>query len=141
MLKIRIINGANLNLLGAREPEIYGTETMEACLARLKRMDGVEISLVQSNVEGELVNQLQAAAREVDAIVLNAGGYAHTSVVIADCIRAIETPVVCVHLSNIFDREAYRQTDLVASACVGMICGFGTRVYDLAVEFFMQAKR
>ena len=137
MKKILILNGPNLNLLGRREPEIYGSDSFETFLQQLReRYAGeVEISYAQSNVEGELVNRLQEAGfGAFDGIVLNAGGYTHTSIALGDCIRAIETPVVEVHISNIHAREPFRHRSLLAAACRGTICGFGLDSYRLAVE-------
>lgn len=133
--KILVLNGPNLNLLGRREPGIYGTETMDECMRRLRERYGdVEFDYYQSNVEGELINRLHEAGFSYDGIVLNAGAYTHTSVAIYDAIQAIDTPVVEVHISNIFSREAFRHRSLITSACVGVISGFGLDSYRLAVE-------
>lgn len=140
MKKILILNGPNLNLLGRREPEIYGSGSFEAFLQQLREQyaDKVEISYAQSNVEGELVNHLQVAGfGAFDGIVLNAGAYTHTSIALGDCIRAIETPVIEVHISNIHAREPFRHRSLLAAACRGTICGFGLNSYRLAVESFL----
>ena len=140
MKKILILNGPNLNLLGRREPEIYGNGSFEAFLQQLREQyaDKVEISYAQSNVEGELVNHLQEAGfGTFDGIVLNAGAYTHTSIALGDCIRAIETPVIEVHISNIHAREPFRHHSLLAAACRGTICGFGLDSYRLAVEAFL----
>lgn len=140
MKKILILNGPNLNLLGRREPEIYGSGSFEAFLQQLREQyaDKVEISYAQSNVEGELVNHLQEAGFwAFDGIVLNAGAYTHTSIALGDCIRAIETPVIEVHISNIHAREPFRHRSLLAAACRGTICGFGLDSYRLAVEAFL----
>ncbi|MBP3213078.1 MAG: type II 3-dehydroquinate dehydratase [Prevotella sp.] len=137
MKKILIVNGPNLNLLGRREPDVYGSQSFDDFLSELRsRYAGqVELSYYQSNVEGELVNRLQEAGfGEVDGIVLNAGAYTHTSVALGDCIRAIEAPVVEVHISNVHAREAFRHRSLLAAACRGVICGFGLDSYRLAVE-------
>lgn len=137
MKKILILNGPNLNLLGRREPEIYGSGSFEAFLQQLRERyaDKVEISYAQSNVEGELVNRLQEAGfGAFDGIVFNAGAYTHTSVALGDCIRAIETPVIEVHISNIHAREPFRHRSLLAAACRGVICGFGLDSYRLAIE-------
>lgn len=135
-MKILILNGPNLNLLGRREPSVYGRETMDDCLARLRNnYPHVEIDYYQSNHEGDLVDRLQQAGfGEVDGIVLNAGAYTHTSVALADCIRAISVPVIEVHLSNIYAREDYRHHSYLSPVCRGLICGFGTEVYRLAIE-------
>lgn len=137
MKKILILNGPNLNLLGRREPEIYGSGSFETFLQQLRERyaDKVEISYAQSNVEGELVNRLQEAGfGAFDGIVFNAGAYTHTSVALGDCIRAIETPVIEVHISNIHAREPFRHRSLLAAACRGVICGFGLDSYRLAIE-------
>lgn len=140
MKKILILNGPNLNLLGRREPEIYGSGSFEAFLQQLRERyaDKVEISYAQNNVEGELVNHLQEVGfGAFDGIVLNAGAYTHTSIALGDCIRAIETPVIEVHISNIHAREPFRHRSLLAAACRGTICGFGLDSYRLAVEAFL----
>lgn len=134
-MRIIIINGPNLNLLGTREPDLYGQETMEDCLASLrKRFPQVEIEYFQSNHEGALVDRLQDAAASHDGIILNAAAYTHTSIALFDTIRAISTPVVEVHLSNVAAREDFRHPSMIAPACVGTIAGFGMDVYRLAVE-------
>lgn len=136
-MKIQIINGPNLNLLGVREPEIYGTQGFEVVMEQLRTLfPDVDFDFYQSNVEGELVNKLQEVGFSYDGIVLNAGAYTHTSVALHDCIMAISTPVVEVHISNIYAREEYRQKSLISSACRGVICGFGLDSYRLAVESF-----
>lgn len=136
-MKIQIINGPNLNLLGIREPEIYGKDGFDVALQRLKdSYPDVEFDYYQSNVEGELVNKLQEVGFSYDGIVLNAGAYTHTSVALHDCIKAISVPVVEVHISNIYAREEYRQKSLISSVCRGVICGFGLDSYRLAVESF-----
>lgn len=138
MKKIEIINGPNLNLTGVREPEVYGTVTMESLLARLRaQYPDVEIGYYQSNVEGELINRLQAVGFSADGIILNAGGYTHTSVAIHDAIAAITTPVVEVHISNIYAREEYRRHSLLSDVCRGVVCGLGLEGYRLAVESFL----
>lgn len=134
-MKIQIINGPNLNLLGTREPEVYGNGTFEDFLARLRTLFAeTEIDYFQSNVEGELINRMQEAAQAYDGIILNAGGYTHTSVALHDCILAIGVPVVEVHISNIFAREDFRHRSLISGACAGSISGFGLDSYRLAVE-------
>lgn len=136
-MKIQIINGPNLNLLGKREPDIYGYVTFEDFLTDLKnKYPDIIIDFFQSNVEGEIINKLQEVGFSYDGIVLNAGGYSHTSVAIHDAIKAIATPVVEVHISNIFAREEYRHTSLISSACKGSICGFGLDSYKMAVDWF-----
>ena len=136
-MKIMIINGPNLNLLGQREPGIYGSETMESCLKALReRYKDVVIDYYQSNVEGELINKMQETGffGGYDGIVLNAGAYTHTSVALHDCIRSLRCPVVEVHISNVHQREAFRHQSMISAACKGVICGFGLDSYRLAVE-------
>ncbi len=134
MLKIAIINGPNLNLLGVREPEIYGTQTFENYLSILtKKFPTISFSYFQSNVEGELINKLHEIGFSVDAIILNAGAYTHTSIALADAISGIKTPVIEVHISNIFTREDYRHVSYLGKHCKGSISGFGLLSYDLAV--------
>lgn len=136
-MKVIIINGPNLNLLGVREPGIYGKESMETFLLRLqKRYAGMEIDYYQSNVEGELIDKLQETGFSYDGIILNAGAYTHTSIALADCIRAISAPVVEVHISNVHQREVFRHQSMIAAACRGVICGFGLDGYRLAIESF-----
>lgn len=130
-----IINGPNLNLLGIREPGIYGHEAFEPYLEKLRtHFNDVEIAYYQSNVEGELINQLQAAGFDYDGIVLNAGGYSHTSVAIHDAIAAIKTPVIEVHISNIYAREEFRRHSMLSDVCRGVICGLGLDGYRYAIE-------
>lgn len=133
-MKIAIINGPNLNLLGTREPEVYGNETFEQYLQKLKgRFAEVEFTYFQSNVEGELINAIQAARDGFSGIVLNPGGYTHTSVAIGDAISAIETPVIEVHISNVHAREDFRKISHVSAKCRGTISGLGLKGYELAV--------
>ena len=140
MKKIVIVNGPNLNLLGRREPGIYGQQSFEEYLPKLQaQYPEVEISYYQSNVEGELINKLQEVGFEADGIVLNAGAYTHTSVALQDCIRALKSPVVEVHISNVHQREEFRHKSLIACACRGVICGFGLDSYRLAVEALLKA--
>ena len=134
-MKILILNGPNLNLLGKREPQIYGNLTFEDYLSELKSRFELEISYFQSNIEGEIIDAIQKA--EVDGIIINAGGYTHTSVAIRDCISGVSTPVVEVHISNVMAREDFRHVSLLSSVCVGCIFGFGLRSYDLALEYFL----
>lgn len=137
--RVLILNGPNLNLLGKREPGIYGSNTMEASFAALQeRFPGVELEYYQSNVEGELINKLHEVGFTYDGIVLNAGAYTHTSVAIHDAIKAIAAPVVEVHISNVYQRETYRHTSLITGACVGVIGGFGMDSYRLAIEALLQ---
>ena len=141
-MRIQIINGPNLNLLGRREPSVYGSESFEDYLAVLRSAyPDVEIAYYQSNVEGELVNKLQEVGFSCDGIVLNAGAYTHTSVALHDCIRAIDVPVVEVHISNIYAREDFRHTSLISAACAGVVCGFGMDSYRLALEALKGMKR
>ncbi len=134
-MRIQIINGPNLNLLGVREPGIYGSESFETYLPQLKAMfPDVEIDYYQSNVEGELIDKMQKVGFDSDGVVLNAGAYTHTSVALHDCIRAMRSPVVEVHISNVHKREPFRHKSMISSACVGVICGFGLDSYRLAVE-------
>ncbi len=140
MKKIVIVNGPNLNLLGRREPGIYGRQSFEEYLPKLQaQYPEVEISYYQSNVEGELIDKLQEVGFEADGIVLNAGAYTHTSVALQDCIRALKSPVVEVHISNVHQREEFRHKSLIACACRGVICGFGLDSYRLAVEALLKA--
>ena len=135
-MKILIINGPNLNLLGQREPGIYGSESMTSCLESLRRRyPQTEIDYYQSNVEGELINKLQEVGfGAVDGVVLNAGAYTHTSIALHDCIRSLQVPVIEVHISNVHQREEFRHRSLISSACRGVICGFGLDSYRLAVS-------
>ena len=133
--RILVLNGPNLNLLGQREPGIYGSDTMESALAALQeRFPEVEFDYYQSNVEGELINKLHEVGFSYDGIIFNAGAYTHTSVALHDAIKAISTPVVEVHISNVYQRETYRHTSLITGACVGVIGGFGMDSYRLAIE-------
>ena len=134
-MKVIIINGPNLNLLGVREPGIYGKESMETFLLRLrKRYAGMEIDYYQSNVEGELIDKLQETGFSYDGIILNAGAYTHTSIALLDCIRSLRTPVIEVHISNVNGREEFRRNSMIAPACKGTIQGFGLDSYRLAIE-------
>lgn len=137
-MKILIINGPNLNLLGTREPELYGSTSFESFLKKLRsRYPRITLEYFQSNVEGEIINALHNAGFLYEGIILNAGGYAHTSVAIADAIRAISTPVVEVHISNTFAREPFRHISFLAANVRGSIIGFGLESYRLAVESFL----
>ena len=136
-MTIQIINGPNLNLLGVREPDVYGSTSFDDFLPRLRAcFPDVQIDYFQSNIEGELINKLQAVGFQCDGIVLNAGAYTHTSIALADCIRAISAPVVEVHISNVHQREPFRHQSMIAAACRGVICGFGLDGYRLAIESF-----
>lgn len=135
MKKIEIINGPNLNLTGRREPEVYGTVTMEQYLEGLvERFPDVQLGYFQSNNEGELIDRIQRVGYEADGLIVNLGGYSHTSVALRDALLAVTAPAVEVHLSNIFAREDYRHHSLITSACLGMICGLGLRGYELALQ-------
>ena len=141
-MRIQIINGPNINLLGKREPSIYGSSTFEDCLAGLKsRYPDVSLDYFQSNIEGELIDKIQEVGFDVDGIVLNAGAYTHTSIALQDAIRAITAPVIEVHISNVHARESFRHVSMIACACRGVICGFGLDSYRLAVEALLQAGR
>ncbi len=135
-MKILILNGPNLNLLGQREPGIYGTGTMESCLEALRqRFPNDEILYFQSNTEGVLIDRLQQAQAEgVEGVAFNAGAYTHTSIALGDCIRSLHFPVIELHISNVHRREAFRHQSMIAAACHGVICGFGLDSYRLAVE-------
>lgn len=135
MKHIEIINGPNLNLTGKREPEVYGSTTMEEYLEGLrKHFPEVEITYYQSNVEGELIDRIQQVGFRYDGIIVNLGGYSHTSVALRDALLAVPAPKVEVHLSNIFAREEYRHHSLITSACRGMVCGLGLQGYELALR-------
>lgn len=137
-MKIQIINGPNLNLLGMREPGIYGSQSFEDYLLELKSLYSIlEIDYFQSNVEGELINKLHEVGFEYDGIIINAGGYTHTSVAIADAIAGINTPVIEVHISNIYAREEFRHVSLTGKNCRGVLTGFGLDGYRLALESFL----
>lgn len=136
-MTIQIINGPNLNLLGVREPNVYGSTSFDDFLPRLRAcFPDVQIDYFQSNIEGELIDKLQAVGFQCDGIVLNAGAYTHTSIALADCIQAISAPVVEVHISNVHQREAFRHQSMIAAVCRGVICGFGLDSYRLAIESF-----
>lgn len=133
-MKVLIVNGPNLNLIGQREEEIYGNQSFESYFDALKTKKSADLDYFQSNVEGELINALQNSHH--DGIILNAGGYTHTSVALRDCIAAIKVPVVEVHISNITAREEFRHTSLISPVAAGCIFGFGLKSYDLAIDFF-----
>ncbi len=138
-MKIAIINGPNLNLLGKRETGIYGNESFDVYLDRLRaKYPSIEFEYFQSNVEGELVNEIQRVGFSVDGIILNPAGYSHTSVSIGDAIAAVKTPVVEVHISNIFGREEFRKISLVSGKSVGVISGLGLKGYELALTYFIE---
>ncbi len=137
-MKIQIINGPNLNLLGVREPGIYGSNSFESYLPKLKaKYPDVEIEYYQSNIEGELINKLQEVGFTYDGVVLNAGAYTHTSIALQDCIRSMKCPCVEVHISNVHAREDVRRNSLIAPVCRGVITGFGIHSYVLAADYLM----
>jgi 3-dehydroquinate dehydratase II len=137
-MKLAIINGPNLNLLGKREPDIYGDFSFEEFLSVLrKKYPGQEISYYQSNVEGELINELQRVGFDHDGIIFNPGGYTHTSVAIGDAVLAITTPVIEVHISNVHAREDFRKHSFVSAKARGVIAGLGLKGYELAIEWFL----
>ena len=137
-MKLHIINGPNLNLLGTRQPEIYGGQTFEDYLSLLKKeYPNIDFSYSQSNVEGEIINDIQNAANKADGIILNAAAYTHTSVGIGDAVAGIETPVIEVHISNTFARESFRHQSYISKHAKGIIIGFGLQSYKLAIESFI----
>ncbi len=139
MKKIQIINGPNLNLLGVRQPEIYGSATFEEYLKELQSKNSdIEIHYFQSNIEGEIINKIHEVGFSFDGIVLNGGAYTHTSIAIADAIKGVETKVVEVHISNIHAREEYRHKSYTAEGAVGQICGLGLYGYQAAIDYFKQ---
>lgn len=136
-MKIFIINGPNLNLLGIREPDIYGSNSFDDYLPKLRaHYPDIHLDYYQSNIEGELINKMQEVGFTYDGIVLNAGAYTHTSVALHDCIRSLKCPVIEVHISNVHQREEFRHHSMISSACKGVICGFGLNSYRLAIESF-----
>ena len=138
-MQILILNGPNLNLLGVREPGIYGSSSFEDYLEKLrKQYKDITIDYFQSNVEGEMIDKMQEVGFSYDGIVLNAGAYTHTSVALHDCIRALKTPVIEVHISNVHAREEFRHHSMISSACKGVICGFGLDSYRLAIEAILK---
>jgi 3-dehydroquinate dehydratase-2 len=135
IMKIQIINGPNLNLLGVREPDVYGSSSFPAYLDKLKAgYPEIAFAYFQSNIEGEIINRIQESGFSFDGIILNAGAYTHTSIAIYDAIKAVNTPVIEVHISNVHSREEFRRQSLIAGACKGVIAGFGFDSYRLAVE-------
>ena len=137
-MNIIIINGPNLNLLGKREPEIYGNLDFETYFEELKSIfPAVNLSYYQSNVEGEIINKLQEVGFTYDGIILNGGAYTHTSIAIGDCVKAIKTPVIEVHISNTFSRETFRHQSYISPNAKGVIIGFGLKSYDLALQSFL----
>jgi 3-dehydroquinate dehydratase II len=142
MKKIQIINGPNLNLLGKREPEVYGSESFDSFFEKLKtRFKDVDLHYYQSNVEGELINKLHETGFDFDGIILNAGAYTHTSIALHDAVGAIKTPVAEVHISNVYAREEFRHKSLITSKCVGLITGFGMEGYAMALQFLVRESK
>ncbi len=142
MMKIQVINGPNINLLGKREPSIYGSVSFEDYLQQLRAaFPDVWIDYYQSNVEGEMINKLHEVGFDYDGIVLNAGAYTHTSIALQDAIRAITAPVIEVHISNVHKREEFRHKSMISCACLGVICGFGLDSYRLAVDALIHQNR
>lgn len=140
-MKIQIINGPNLNLLGVREKSIYGNLDFETYLEVLRKLfPAIDISYYQNNVEGEIINKLHEVGFGFDGIVLNAGAYTHTSIAIADAIAGINTPVIEVHISNVYKREEFRHSSMLAANCMGVIAGFGMDSYRLAIESLLSQK-
>ena len=140
-MKIQIINGPNINLLGKREPSIYGAQSFEEYLVELENLcPSVEFAYYQSNIEGEMINKIHEVGFDYDGIILNAGAYTHTSIALQDAIRAITAPVVEVHISNVHKREEFRHKSMISCACMGAICGFGSHSYRLAVEALLSTK-
>lgn len=139
-MKILVLNGPNLNMLGVREPGIYGSESFDSYLPKLReQFHGTEIEYYQSNIEGEMINKMQQVGFTYDGIVLNAGAYTHTSVALHDCIRSLRCPVIEVHISNVHTREEFRHHSMISAACKGVICGFGLDSYRLAVSALINA--
>ncbi|SFN26623.1 3-dehydroquinate dehydratase [Chitinophaga sp. YR627] len=137
-MQIAIINGPNLNLLGKREPGIYGNESFESYFEKLKaQYPDVQLTYFQSNIEGEMINHLHETGFSYDGILLNAGGYTHTSVALRDAISAVKTPVLEIHISNIHAREEFRHKSMIAPVCVGSICGLGMKGYALGIAYFL----
>tara|TARA_Y100000385_G_C12998719_1_gene596128 strand:+ start:129 stop:545 length:417 start_codon:yes stop_codon:yes gene_type:complete len=138
-MKLLILNGPNLNLLGTRDVSIYGAETFVAYYDKLKvKFSEIDFEFYQSNVEGELIDKLHEVGFTYDGVIFNAGGYTHTSIAIADAVEAIQIPVIEVHISNVYAREEYRHISLMAKNCKGVIAGFGLKSYDLAVKSFIE---
>jgi 3-dehydroquinate dehydratase II len=138
-LKILIINGPNLNLLGKREPEIYGSTSFEDYFETLKtKFPDLELQYFQSNIEGEIIDKIHEVGFDFDAVLINAGGYTHTSVAISDAIAGVTTPVLEVHISNIYKREEFRHKSIITKECIGMISGLGLKGYELGIRFFLK---
>lgn len=141
-MRIQIINGPNLNLLGKRETSVYGTQSFEQYFEELKkRFNDVDLHYYQSNVEGEIVNRIHEVGFSFDGIIINAGAYTHTSVAIHDALGGVKTPTVEVHISNVYAREEFRHKSLITSKCVGMLTGFGMEGYALAVQYFLNKNK
>jgi 3-dehydroquinate dehydratase-2 len=140
-MKLIIINGPNLNLLGKREPEIYGSTSFDTYFLTLqKQFPAIELHYFQSNIEGELINKIQEVGFDFDGIIINAAAYTHTSIGIGDVVKSVKTPVIEVHISNVTAREAYRHNSFIAPNAMGLIIGFGLTSYDLAIEAFLKLK-
>ena len=138
-MKLSVINGPNLNLIGTRETDIYGSESFEHYFDKLRRKYAtIDFDYFQSNIEGELINEIQRAGAKMDGIILNAGGYTHTSVAIGDAVAAVKVPVVEVHISNLNAREEFRMINHISAKCKGTIAGLGLKSYALAVEYFIK---
>lgn len=141
-MRIQIINGPNINLLGKREPSIYGAVSFEEYLQGLReKYNDIDIQYYQSNVEGEMINKIHEVGFDFDGIILNAGAYTHTSIALQDAIRAVTSPVIEVHISNVHTRESFRHVSMISSACVGVICGFGLDSYRLALEALLEKNK
>ncbi|MBL7766645.1 MAG: type II 3-dehydroquinate dehydratase [Chitinophagaceae bacterium] len=134
-MKIAIINGPNLNLVGTREPDIYGRDSLNDYMVWLKqKYAAIDLTYFQSNIEGEIIDEIQKRGEHVDAIIINAGAYTHTSIAIADALKAVKTKsIIEVHISNVYAREHYRRSSYIAPVCMGSICGFGLKSYELAI--------
>ena len=140
-MKIKIINGPNLNLLGKREPEVYGSQSFDAYFEELKqKYPSIQLDYSQSNIEGEIIDMIHKVGFDYDGIVLNAGAYTHTSIAIGDAVKSISSPVIEVHISNVYAREEFRKYSHLSSSCKGMISGFGMYSYDLAINALIQPK-
>ncbi|WP_226388685.1 type II 3-dehydroquinate dehydratase [Penaeicola halotolerans] len=138
-MKLLILNGPNLNLLGKREPEIYGSESFDTFFKKLQaKYEIISLAYFQSNLEGELINKLHEVGFDYDGILFNAGGYTHTSVALSDAIAGIKTPVLEVHISNVYAREEYRHKSIIAQHCIGSITGLGLLGYDLGIQYFIE---
>ncbi len=140
-MRIQIINGPNINLLGKREPSIYGAVSFEDYYKKLTSLyPDIDFDYFQSNVEGEMINKIHEVGFSYDGIILNAGAYTHTSIALQDALRAVTTPAIEVHISNVHTREEFRHKSMISCACRGVICGFGLDSYRLAVEAFIKSK-